>query len=223
MVDVDRNITTDFSEVEFELENESVDDKSEVNGDYIPVRKPMRSGSAKRSFQYENSSYDDYYPFGEDTTVSENSFIVLSGNGNGLTTIKSSLTESPAVRIVTNARLTTKNPKRPVYNKTANFTRLDHQTANRTRNSSTPLTPAVKKTHLNNCTLILLNIYLLAYKATCNYDDFADSLNHYDCLQNNFSVKSNCNNCKVSKSLLFYYDFTKHRFFPSTFNKSFMK
>lgn len=50
---------------------------------------------------------------------------------------------------------------------------------------------------LNNCTLILLNTYLLAYKTSCENRDFHLSLSHYDCASNNFSVKSNCKLCQV--------------------------
>lgn len=52
--------------------------------------------------------------------------------------------------------------------------------------------------HLNNCSLILLNIYLLSNSASCSFDDFTKSLNHFDCLSNYFSVNSNCNKCQVS-------------------------
>lgn len=70
-----------------------------------------------------------------------------------------------------------------------------------TTTTTTTTTRKVVTKHLNNCTLILLNIYLLAYKSKCNYEDFVDTLSHYDCLQNNFSVKSNCSNCKVKSRL----------------------
>lgn len=53
-------------------------------------------------------------------------------------------------------------------------------------------------THLNNCSLILLNIYLLSHTASCSFEDFVESLSHFDCLSNYFSVKSNCNKCQVS-------------------------
>lgn len=49
---------------------------------------------------------------------------------------------------------------------------------------------------INNCTLLLLNVYLLAFKSSCDYESFAESLNHYDCHSNNFSVKSNCDKCQ---------------------------
>lgn len=58
--------------------------------------------------------------------------------------------------------------------------------------------PKQIKKILNNCTLILLNIHLLSYRASCDFDDFIESLNHFDCVSNNFSVKSNCNKCQVS-------------------------
>lgn len=51
---------------------------------------------------------------------------------------------------------------------------------------------------LNNCTLILLNTYLLAYKTQCDNEGFVDSLSHYDCMSTVFSVKSNCKLCEVS-------------------------
>ena len=55
---------------------------------------------------------------------------------------------------------------------------------------------------LNNCTLILLNSYLLAYKSDCENNEFIDGLNLYDCSSNNFSVKSDCQLCKVKLKLL---------------------
>ncbi|RNA11226.1 hypothetical protein BpHYR1_017186 [Brachionus plicatilis] len=53
-----------------------------------------------------------------------------------------------------------------------------------------------QKTHLNNCSLILLNVYLLSHTASCSFDDFVESLNHFDCMSNYFSVRSNCNKCQ---------------------------
>lgn len=70
-------------------------------------------------------------------------------------------------------------------------------TANKSNLTGSAQFKNVRIHQLKNCTLILLNIYLLAHKATCNYEDFVNSLSHYDCLQNNFSVRSNCNYCKV--------------------------
>jgi hypothetical protein len=61
--------------------------------------------------------------------------------------------------------------------------------------SLNPLNTTFKE--LNNCTLILLNIYLLAFKSSCDKKDFDASLSHYDCASNNFSVKSNCKLCQV--------------------------
>lgn len=51
----------------------------------------------------------------------------------------------------------------------------------------------------NNCTLILLNTYLLAYKSECDNQYFVESINHYDCTSNNFSVASNCELCQVNR------------------------
>lgn len=51
---------------------------------------------------------------------------------------------------------------------------------------------------VNNCTLILLNTYLLAYKTECDNEGFVESLNHYDCATTNFSVTSNCQFCEVN-------------------------
>ena len=61
-------------------------------------------------------------------------------------------------------------------------------------NASTT-TPRIAR--INNCTLILLNVYLQALRSRCHYDSFIESLNHYDCLSNNFSVQSDCSKCKV--------------------------
>jgi len=55
---------------------------------------------------------------------------------------------------------------------------------------------------LNNCTLILLNTYLLAYKTQCDNEEFVESLNHYDCTSTDFSVRSDCKQCEVSVNLL---------------------
>lgn len=49
---------------------------------------------------------------------------------------------------------------------------------------------------LNNCTMILLNLHLLSFKTSCDFEDFAQILQHYDCLSN-FSVNSNCSKCQV--------------------------
>lgn len=64
--------------------------------------------------------------------------------------------------------------------------------------SSSTSTPKSIKHNLSNCTLILLNIYLSAFKSNCDYSDFAESLAHYDCASNNFSVRSDCTKCSVS-------------------------
>jgi hypothetical protein len=56
--------------------------------------------------------------------------------------------------------------------------------------------------YFSNCTLLLLNTYLLAYKTECDNQYFVESINHYDCTSNNFSVKSNCELCQVWRSLL---------------------
>ena len=64
--------------------------------------------------------------------------------------------------------------------------------------SSSTSTPKSIKHNLSNCTLILLNIYLSAFKSNCDYRDFAESLAHYDCASNNFSVRSDCTKCSVS-------------------------
>ncbi|CAF0889059.1 unnamed protein product, partial [Brachionus calyciflorus] len=58
------------------------------------------------------------------------------------------------------------------------------------------LSSARPKRVLNNCTLILLNIYLLSHTASCDFEDFVESLNHFDCLSNYFSVKSDCHKCQ---------------------------
>ncbi len=58
-----------------------------------------------------------------------------------------------------------------------------------------------KRIVLNNCTLIMLNTYLLTYKTTCDFEDFVQILKHYDCDANNFSVNSDCKKCQVSSSV----------------------
>jgi hypothetical protein len=58
-----------------------------------------------------------------------------------------------------------------------------------------------KNTHqiyVNNCTLSLLKIYLLAVKSKCDYDEFQVNLNQFDCYSDTFSVRSNCTLCAVS-------------------------
>jgi hypothetical protein len=67
--------------------------------------------------------------------------------------------------------------------------------------------PAVRKrVVLNNCTLILLNVFLQSYKTSCDFEDFSKILSHYDC-RNNFSVNSNCDKCRVSDFILFSFVF----------------
>lgn len=64
-----------------------------------------------------------------------------------------------------------------------------------------------QNTHLNNCSLILLNVYLLSNSASCSFNDFIESLNHFDCLSNYFSVNSNCKKCQVKlKFFLFFFN-----------------
>ncbi len=74
---------------------------------------------------------------------------------------------------------------------------LTKTTPSNTTNSNR-LTSRELPKFLNNCTLILLNIYLLAYKTHCDNEGFVDSLSHYDCMSTDFSVKSNCKKCEVS-------------------------
>jgi hypothetical protein len=57
--------------------------------------------------------------------------------------------------------------------------------------------PSIKYT-LSNCSLLLLNVYLLAYKSNCDYSDFTETLASFDCVSYKFSVVSNCTQCKVS-------------------------
>ncbi len=71
-------------------------------------------------------------------------------------------------------------------------------TAEKSGSASSTNTTVKKRIVLNNCTLILLNTYLLSYKTTCDFEDFSQILKHYDCEANNFSVNSNCKKCQVS-------------------------
>ena len=50
---------------------------------------------------------------------------------------------------------------------------------------------------LSNCKLVLLNVFLLSFKTSCDFEDFVEILKHYDCT-NNFSVNSNCEKCRVN-------------------------
>ena len=77
---------------------------------------------------------------------------------------------------------------------------LNTSTKNTTINPISAAHPSIKY-NLSNCSLLLLNIYLLAFKSNCDYVDFTESLASYDCESNNFSVKSDCNSCKVSVTL----------------------
>ena len=84
-----------------------------------------------------------------------------------------------------------------------NKTNSNHIKKNKyNNNQQTNLFPPkykMKELAINNCSLILLNVYLLAFKSSCDYESFIESLNHYDCHSNNFSVKSNCDKCQVRK------------------------
>jgi len=61
--------------------------------------------------------------------------------------------------------------------------------------------PSIRYT-LSNCSLILLNTYLLAFKSNCDYADFTETLASFDCVTYKFSAVSNCTQCKVSTCLI---------------------
>ena len=67
-------------------------------------------------------------------------------------------------------------------------------------NSNLTVIDAIKS--LNNCTLVLLKKFFAAQSAKCEYIKFVDLIDHYDCVTTNFSVKSNCDMCRVS--ILFF-------------------
>jgi hypothetical protein len=87
------------------------------------------------------------------------------------------------------------------YNDYAKMNIFDHD--NRQTNYLFSPKYKTKQLSINNCSLILLNVYLLAFKSSCDYESFIESLNHYDCHSNNFSVKSNCDKCQVRHINLF--------------------
>jgi hypothetical protein len=51
--------------------------------------------------------------------------------------------------------------------------------------------------NLNNCTLVLLKNFFAAQSAKCEYIKFIDLIRHYDCNTTRFSVKSDCDMCRV--------------------------
>jgi hypothetical protein len=63
------------------------------------------------------------------------------------------------------------------------------------QNSNFTVTDAIK--NLSNCTLVLLKNYFAAQSAKCEYIQFAELIEHYDCMTTRFSVKSNCDMCRV--------------------------
>ena len=50
---------------------------------------------------------------------------------------------------------------------------------------------------LSNCTLVLLKNFFAAQSAECEYIKFLELIEHYDCKTTNFSVKTNCDMCRV--------------------------
>jgi hypothetical protein len=65
-------------------------------------------------------------------------------------------------------------------------------------NNSKTILNTVKTEFINNCTLLLLNLYLVISKTNCDFDEFIENLKHYDCVSNYFSVKSDCDKCQVN-------------------------
>jgi hypothetical protein len=51
-----------------------------------------------------------------------------------------------------------------------------------------------------NCTFTILDTLIKAQSAKCEHKRFVDSISHYDCASNKFSVKSSCDQCRVSFS-----------------------
>lgn len=183
----------------------------------------VRNGGkrARKKLKYQNESYYRIIGSSPNEKTGKKLIVLKSNKMSASTKLpKSSAYDSTLKnRIVTNP-ITPMSRRRVNESLVANMSQLSDEelfnlnqtnssalfsTANSTNSTNSTVATStspprvIKTTVLNNCTLILLNIYLLAYKASCNYEDFVDSLNHYDCLKNNFSVKSNCTNCKVSR------------------------
>lgn len=198
-VNLDKDIAAEFAEVAFnypnEEDNEFIIDQPDysTNNNHDRLKSKTRTkglnNRAVKKFQYQNGSH---YRISD---VTSKSFILLSDKNYILTTnsITSIVGDSSTKRIVAQSSVTSKKND---FNVTPSKSLM--QTSPQLTNAKIKQPLTVTKTRLNNCTLILLNIYLLAHKASCDYDDFTNSLNHYDCIQNNFSVKSNCSSCKVS-------------------------
>lgn len=102
---------------------------------------------------------------------------------------------SDEITYVTTTTTTKDNNYLTLYNPLISAVKIKSKHDTTTTNKYSNIKTTLKE--LNNCTLILLNTYLLAYKTSCENKDFHLSLSHYDCASNNFSVKSNCKLCQV--------------------------
>lgn len=180
-----KNVKREFAEVEFEYSSDFDDDDDLMSRANVPVRESIK---IHRSVQFQNGTP---HRFATSLAATSSTFIVLNGKGYGMTTTQTApVKDHKRPTPIANTKPTTSTARK----------KESSPTTNSLSSNSSILLPSSKTVitkHLNNCTLILLNIYLLVYKSTCNYEDFIDTLNHYDCLKNNFSVKSNCSNCKV--------------------------
>jgi hypothetical protein len=136
-------------------------------------------------------------------SISRNQFI----NFINMYSIKSLTSSSIGAKKITNLRdinLNTNNNNNLNYDEfNLNKTNNNHYKMNKYNHNHKQQTNffapknKIKQLSINNCSLILLNVYLLAFKSSCDYESFIESLNHYDCQSNNFSVKSNCDKCQV--------------------------
>lgn len=199
------------------------DEENEYNRNTRSTAVRRGGKRARKKLQYQNESYYRIIGSSPNEKTGKKLIVLKSNKMSASTKLpKSSAYDSTVKnRIVTNpiTPMSRRRVNESSFDLVANMSQLSDEelfalnrtnssalfsTANSTNSTNSTVATStspprvIKTTFLNNCTLILLNIYLLAYKASCNYEDFVDSLNHYDCLKNNFSVKSNCTNCKVS-------------------------
>lgn len=203
--------------------NDDNEDEYNRNTRSTAVRRGGGGGGkrARKKLQYQNESYYRIIGSSPNEKTGKKLIVLKSNKMSASTKLPKYDSSTLKNRIVTNpiTPMSRRRVNESSFDLVANMTQLSDEelfalnqtnssalfsTANSTNSTNSTVATStspprvIRTTVLNNCTLILLNIYLLAYKASCNYEDFVDSLNHYDCLKNNFSVKSNCTNCKVS-------------------------
>lgn len=152
----------------------------------------------------DNNSIDSYSSFEENNFILTTPSMISEFNKNKF--YNSSLI-SPAASSIFTTNLSKNKSKKPNDSKIS---------------TKRPKEPN-RKFFISNCQLILLNLYLLSYKAQCDYKDFVDNINSYDCVSNNFSVKSDCIKCQVRNNRVSISDFFYLKYFLFYYKEAYKK